>query len=257
MLRWCTICQVFVRWPVLLSWVGDHVLLLISEEHSEVSVGSSVCWVLLYPREFTAVSEGGVFPRPVWWQHYSGKLDLPAVLASCAHPCGWDNAGSASLCQEDLISAQATGGPDHSWEMETVLEPDPGFLPDFGAFPPVFVEEAEDTGWKALVRLSAVESSSSGSVGNAVVSCMAEPSLPVVVEGFCLWGAEAFLSLGWDSPALHFHPFFSLLSQSPLNRCELRVCICAKLLQSCPTLCDPVDCSPSGSSVHGLLQETQ
>ena len=22
----------------------------------------------------------------------------------------------------------------------------------------------------------------------------------------------------------------------------------------CPTLCDPVDCSPSGSSVHGLLQ---
>ena len=28
----------------------------------------------------------------------------------------------------------------------------------------------------------------------------------------------------------------------------------AKSLQSCPTLCDPVDCSPSGSSVHGILQ---
>ena len=25
--------------------------------------------------------------------------------------------------------------------------------------------------------------------------------------------------------------------------------------QSCPTLCDPMDCSPPGSSVHGLLQE--
>ena len=25
-------------------------------------------------------------------------------------------------------------------------------------------------------------------------------------------------------------------------------------LQSCPTLCDPMDCSPSGSSVHGILQ---
>ena len=24
--------------------------------------------------------------------------------------------------------------------------------------------------------------------------------------------------------------------------------------QSCPTLCDPVDCSPPGSSVHGMLQ---
>ena len=26
------------------------------------------------------------------------------------------------------------------------------------------------------------------------------------------------------------------------------------LTQSCPTLCDPVDCSPPGSSVHGHLQ---
>ena len=24
--------------------------------------------------------------------------------------------------------------------------------------------------------------------------------------------------------------------------------------QSCPTLCDPMDCSPPGSSVHGILQ---
>ena len=24
--------------------------------------------------------------------------------------------------------------------------------------------------------------------------------------------------------------------------------------QSCPTLCDPTDCSPPGSSVHGIFQ---
>ena len=30
------------------------------------------------------------------------------------------------------------------------------------------------------------------------------------------------------------------------------VCVCAQL---CPTLCDPTDCSPPGSSVHGILQE--
>ena len=29
----------------------------------------------------------------------------------------------------------------------------------------------------------------------------------------------------------------------------------AKLLQSCPTLCDPVDCSLTGSFVHGILQQ--
>ena len=28
----------------------------------------------------------------------------------------------------------------------------------------------------------------------------------------------------------------------------------AKSRQSCPTLCDPVDCSPPGSSVPGILQ---
>ena len=32
------------------------------------------------------------------------------------------------------------------------------------------------------------------------------------------------------------------------------VCMCAKFLQSCPTLCDPVDCSPPGSAVHGIPQ---
>ena len=28
----------------------------------------------------------------------------------------------------------------------------------------------------------------------------------------------------------------------------------AKSLQSCPTLCDPIDGSPPGSAVHGILQ---
>ena len=32
------------------------------------------------------------------------------------------------------------------------------------------------------------------------------------------------------------------------------VCVPAKSPQSCLTLCDAKDCSPSGSSVHGILQ---
>ena len=32
------------------------------------------------------------------------------------------------------------------------------------------------------------------------------------------------------------------------------MCMLAKLLQSCPTLCDPMNCSPQGSSVRGILQ---
>ena len=33
------------------------------------------------------------------------------------------------------------------------------------------------------------------------------------------------------------------------------VCACVSVTQLCLTLCDPMDCSPLGSSVHGILQE--
>ena len=28
----------------------------------------------------------------------------------------------------------------------------------------------------------------------------------------------------------------------------------SEVAQSCPTLCDPMDCSPPGSSIHGIFQ---
>ena len=34
----------------------------------------------------------------------------------------------------------------------------------------------------------------------------------------------------------------------------LQTAAAAKSLQSCPTLCDPIDGSPPGFSVHGILQ---
>ena len=42
--------------------------------------------------------------------------------------------------------------------------------------------------------------------------------------------------------------------------CSVYVCVCvyvcvyAKSLRLCPILCDPMDYSPPGSSVHGILQ---
>ena len=44
---------------------------------------------------------------------------------------------------------------------------------------------------------------------------------------------------------------FKPIKEEPLFTWWLRH---ARLLQSCLTLCDPMDCSPSGSSVHGILQ---
>ena len=39
----------------------------------------------------------------------------------------------------------------------------------------------------------------------------------------------------------------------PLGVCA-RTCMRAKSVQSCPTLCNPMDCSLPGFSVHGILQ---
>ena len=39
-----------------------------------------------------------------------------------------------------------------------------------------------------------------------------------------------------------------------LNLMHLNAAAAAKSLQSCPTLCDPIDGSPPGSAVPGILQ---
>ena len=59
--------------------------------------------------------------------------------------------------------------------------------------------------------------------------------------------------------------FFSILHFAYPCRCfvfppmllNLSLCAAAaaKSLQSCPTLCDPIDSSPSGSPIPGILQE--
>ena len=79
------------------------------------------------------------------------------------------------------------------------------------------------------------------------------------LEGYSPWGRKesnmtehahthTFLMpiiIWWDFPR------GSLVKNLPeMQEC----CVCAKSLQSCLTLCDPLDCSPPGSSVHGILQ---
>ena len=62
---------------------------------------------------------------------------------------------------------------------------------------------------------------------------------------------------------VYIHPFFfgfpshlshhRILSRVPQLYSRFPWC-CAKLLLSCLTLCNPIDCSPPASSVHGILQ---
>ena len=52
---------------------------------------------------------------------------------------------------------------------------------------------------------------------------------------------------------LFYAPLYSTVLGT-LFLCVCGMCVGAKSLQLCPTLCSPMDCSPPGTSVHGILQ---
>ena len=68
--------------------------------------------------------------------------------------------------------------------------------------------------------------------------------------------AELSNILGWPKSSFGFSMLWKNLNKK--NPSELfgqpNATATAKSLQSCPTLCDPIDGSPPGSSVPGILQ---
>ena len=61
-------------------------------------------------------------------------------------------------------------------------------------------------------------------------------------------GQPTRLSRPWDSPGKNTGVGCHFLLQSMKVKSE------SEVVQSCPTLCDPMDCSLPGSSVHGIFQ---
>ena len=109
------------------------------------------------------------------------------------------------------------------------------------------------------------------------------PSLASILSVIPDYGTECHRSTGRAMPFprhLSIHPLWLTWVISPFRGCLLSAfvkhCLCfpvknyfpidllglypcleAKSLQSCLTLCDPVDCSPSGSSVCRILHEEE
>ena len=67
-------------------------------------------------------------------------------------------------------------------------------------------------------------------------------------SAFSLCRAVSFPHPHW----VYAHCLQSLLKQHLLNKAYPAAA--AKSLQSCPTLCDPIDSSPAGSPIPGILQ---
>ena len=57
--------------------------------------------------------------------------------------------------------------------------------------------------------------------------------------------------MGW----LHLSSESRHFLETPVSKSLPSLHVCAQSLQSCLTLCDPLDCSPAGSFVHGIFQE--
>ena len=78
--------------------------------------------------------------------------------------------------------------------------------------------------WDSPAKNTGYMSSSRGS---------SQPRDWTCVSYFCIAGWFFTISATWEVP---------------LNECEVKV------TKSCPTLCDPMDCSLPGSSIHGIFQ---
>ena len=132
-----------------------------------------------------------------------------------------------------------------------------------------------------LLWLQSTRSRHLGSV--AVASWLSSPGSVVVAHGLsCFTACGVLLDQESNLCLLHCHVDSSPPSQqgSPIrvfwatsalfrlsfllnkypgvgfldHRVCVCVCVCVLVAQSCLTLCDPMDCSPPGSSVHGILQ---
>ena len=74
-------------------------------------------------------------------------------------------------------------------------------------------------------------------------------------QGFCVLTSIAhhiFITLGGSQGIT---TKTSGKTRSSVLSLFLCVCVCVLIVQSCPTPYNPRDCSPSGSSVYGILQE--
>ena len=81
-----------------------------------------------------------------------------------------------------------------------------------------------------------------------------------ILKNLCILAADLTRNLYSHMRNIKFAFTYCLLYVDPwfilhvTTHCHAAAAAAAKSLQSCPTLCDPIDRSPSGSSVPGILQ---
>ena len=93
---------------------------------------------------------------------------------------------------------------------------------------------------------------------NHLILCCPVLLLPSIFPSVRVFPSESALCIRWPkyfsfsiSPS---NEYLGLISFRIGWHCAAAAAAAAKSLQSCPTLCDPIDGSPTGSPVPGILQ---
>ena len=94
--------------------------------------------------------------------------------------------------------------------------------------------------------------------GQSIRTSASASILPVNIQGWFPLGLTGLISLQskefsrvFSSPTIWNHQFFSA-QPSLWSNSYIHVCVLVTRL--CPTLCNPMDCSPPGSSANGISQ---
>ena len=81
--------------------------------------------------------------------------------------------------------------------------------------------------------------------------------VPCLVLNVASWPTYWFLrrEIRWSGTLISLRISHSLLwsTQSKASVQSMKQCMSAQLIQLCPTLCNPTDCNPPGSPVHGIF----
>ena len=75
--------------------------------------------------------------------------------------------------------------------------------------------------------------------------------LPSIFPGIRVFSSESVLHIRWPK---YLSCSFSISPSSDYSGLISFRIDCVLVTQSCLTLCDPMDCNPPGSCVHGILQ---
>ena len=111
--------------------------------------------------------------------------------------------------------------------------------------------QIRDMGKVLMTIVMTVRKISSGFPGRwaRLIHFVAFPHQVGIIHLMCVRGLQhgdgKYVEQAWRLP---FQP-----DSDPAPILQATTCCCS-VAQSCPTLCEPMDCSPPGPSVHGILQ---